>query len=325
MRDVARLAGVSAKTVSRVMNNDRYVSDDVRNRVLQAVEQLQYVPNVMARSFRAGQDTAIGVAVPRLNEFFGRVVESIEQVARERGVAVYLTCLGDDPATEQPAIEALLSRNVVGLLMAPVSDDQSYLKPWRERTSMLFVDRRPRKLAASFVAHDDTGGTRLAINHLIDHGLRRIAFAGDSQSVPTTARRRTSYELTMFDCGVALDPFLVSWNAHRVPVMPRLLNLAEPPTAVFAASPDCSRQIVRQLQDAGRTDIVLVGFGDFELADALSPPVTVVEQDPSELGLLAVTRLFQRIDNPDKRLPRQMVVPTTLLRRGCCEQARVSA
>lgn len=323
MRDVARLAGVSAKTVSRVMNNDRYVSDDVRTRVLQAVEELQYVPNVMARSFRAGQDTAIGVAVPVLNEFFGRIVESVEQLARERGVAMYLTCLGDDPAAEQARIEALLSRNVVGLLVAPIADDQSYLRPWRERTSMVFMDRRPRKLTASFVAHDDTGGTRLAISHLLDHGHRRIAFAGDSQSVPTTARRRTTYELTLFDGGVGLDPFLVSWNAHRIPVMPRLLNLPAPPTAVFSATPDCSIQIVRQLQAAGRTDIALVGFGDFELADALSPPVTVVEQDPTELGRLAAARLFQRIDNPDKRLPRQTVVPTPLIRRGCCLRTRV--
>lgn len=323
MRDVARVAGVSAKTVSRVMNNDRYVSDDVRTRVLQAVEELQYVPNVMARSFRAGQDSAIGVAVPILNGFFGRVVESVERMARQRGVAMYLTCLGDDPAAEQPLVESLLSRNVVGLLVAPISDDQSYLKPWRERTSMVFVDRRPRKLTASFVAHDDTGGTRLGINHLLDHGHRRIAFAGDGPAVPTTARRRTAYELTLFDGGVGLDPFLVAWNAHQVPVVPRLLSLSAPPTAIFSATPDCSMRVVRQLQAAGRTDIVQVGFGDFEMADALSPPVTVVEQDPAELGRLAAARLFQRIDNPDKRLPRQTVVPTTLVRRGCCARSRV--
>lgn len=103
MRDVARAAGVSAKTVSRVMNNDRYVSDDVRTRVLQAVEELQYVPNVMARSFRAGQDSAIGVAVPILNGFFfGRVVESVERMARERGVAMYLTCLGTTRRPNSP-------------------------------------------------------------------------------------------------------------------------------------------------------------------------------------------------------------------------------
>ncbi len=101
MRDVAHRAGVSAKTVSRVMNNDRYVSDDVRARVLRAVEELQYVPNAMAKSFRAGQDTAIGVAVPTLNLFFGQVVQAVESIARARGVAMYLTCLGDDPDAEQ--------------------------------------------------------------------------------------------------------------------------------------------------------------------------------------------------------------------------------
>jgi len=318
MRDVARLAGVSAKTVSRVMNNDRYVSDDVRSRVLQAVEELKYVPNAMARSFRSGQDTAIGVAVPTVSGFFGQVVETVEQIARDRGAAVYLTCLDQDPDAEQAAIEALLSRNIVGLIAAPVADDQSYLRPWRERTAMVFVDRRPRKLNAAFVVHDDAAGTSAAIDHLLEHGHRRIAFAGDTPSVPTTARRRTAYELTLFDGGVALDPFLVSWNAHLTPVIPRLLTLPEPPTAIFSASPECSMPIVRQLRAARRPDIVLVGFGDFPMADTLTPPITVIDQDPLELGTVAATRLFQRVDNPDKRLPRHTVIPVRLVPRGCC-------
>lgn len=321
MRDVARLAGVSAKTVSRVMNNDRYVSDDVRARVLQAVEQLQYVPNAMARSFRSGQDTAIGVAVPAVTGFFGHVVESVERIARDRGVAMYLTCLGDEAAAEQAAIETLLARNVVGLLVAPIAEDQSYLKPWRDRTSMVFLDRRPRRLTAAYVVHDDNGGTRLAITHLLDHGHRRIAFAGDSPHVPTTARRRTTYELALFDGGVAVDPFLVSWDAHETLVVPRLLALPNPPTAIFAANPTCSMQIVRQLHTMGRTDVTLVGFGDFPMADTLTPPVSVIDQDPTELGMLAANRLFRRIDEPDKRLPRQTVVPVSLIRRGCCERS----
>jgi LacI family transcriptional regulator len=318
MRDVARLAGVSAKTVSRVMNNDRYVSDDVRTRVLQAVEELQYVPNVLARSFRSGQDTAIGVAVPAVTSFFGQVVEAIERIARDRGVAMYLTCLGDDADAEQAAVEALLARNVVGLLIAPIADDQSYLRPWREKTSMVFLDRRPRKLAAAYIVHDDNGGTRLAITHLLEHGHRRIAFAGDSVAVPTTGRRRTAYELTLFDGGVAMDPFLVAWGASTAPVVPRLLALPDPPTAIFSANPNCSMPVIRQLHAAGRSDVVVLGFGDFPMADTLTPPVSVVEQDPTELGTLAADRLFRRIDEPDRRLPRHTVVPVSLIRRGCC-------
>jgi LacI family transcriptional regulator len=319
MRDVALLAGVSAKTVSRVMNNDRYVSDEVRGRVLKAVEELRYVPNAMARSFRAGQDTAIAVAVPSISEYFGHVVEAVERVARARGVAMYLTGLGQDPDTEQAAIETLLSRNIIGLVVAPVAADQSYLKPWRERTAMVFIDRRPRRLSAAFVVHDDAGGTSTAVNHLLEHGHRRIAFAGDAPGVPTSARRRTAYELSLFDGGVGPDPFLVSWDADVTPVVPRLLALPEPPTAIFSASPGCTMPIARQLHAARRPDIVLVGFGDFPMADVLTPPITVIDQDPTELGTTAATRLFQRIDNPDKRLARHTVLPVRLIPRGCCQ------
>jgi LacI family transcriptional regulator len=325
MRDVAHRAGVSAKTVSRVMNNDRYVSDDVRARVLRAVEELQYVPNAMARSFRTGQDTAIGIAVPTLNLFFGQVVEAVERVARERGVAVNVSCLGNIPDNEQLTLETLLSRQLVGLIAAPIAPDQSYLKPWRNNTAMVFIDRRPRKLAGASVVFNNFSGASTAILHLIGHGHRRIAFAGDALSVPTTARRRHGYETALFDSGVAVDPFLVSFEADTSPVVPRLLALADPPTAIFSASAACSIQIVRQLHAADRTDITVVGFGDFPLADVVSPPVTVVDQDAGALGTMAADRLFERIDSPEKRLPRHTVIPVKLIRRGCCQHAKATS
>ncbi len=322
MRDVAHRAGVSAKTVSRVMNNDRYVSDDVRSRVLQAVDELQYVPNAMAKSFRAGQDAAIGIAVPTVDQFFGQVVQAVEQIARSRGVALYITCLGDDNDNERAALEALLSRQMVGLIATPVSADQSYLKPWRNHTAMVFIDRRPRRLPAASVVYDDFGGATTAIIHLVGHGHRRIAFAGDSLSVPTTARRRHGYETALFDLGIAVDPFLVSFGADTSPVVPRLLALADPPTAIFAASAQCAVPVVQQLHAAGRTDVSVVSFGDFPLADIVSPAVTVIDQDPFELGTIAATRLFQRVDHPDKRLPRQTVIPVRLITRGCCSKGK---
>ena len=318
MRDVAMRAGVSAKTVSRVMNNDRYVSDDVRERVTRAVSELEYVPNAMAKSFRSGQASAIGIAVPVLDPFFSQVVQTIEEIARARGVAVFVTCLGDDPDEEQPALESLLSRNLAGLIIAPIAQDQSYLKPWRNHTAMLFVDRRPRKFVADSIIGDDYDGARKIIDHLIAHGHRRIAFAGDDLTVSPTARRRQVYESALFDSGVGLDPFLVAWHADRVPVVPRLLAVSNPPTAIFSASPSCSQHIAWQLHAAGRTDVALVGFGDFMMADTLTPPVTVIDQDPVGLGRVAAERLFQRIDDPDKRSRRNTVLPVTLVARGSC-------
>lgn len=326
MRDVASHAGVSAKTVSRVMNNDRYVSDDVRERVMLAVGELEYVPNAMAKSFRSGQASAIGIAVPTLDPYFSSIVQAVEEIARLRGVAVFVTCLGDDPDDEQPALESLLSRNLTGLIVAPVAGDQSYLKPWRNNTAILFIDRRPRKFVADSIVGDDGEGTRKIIDHLVGHGHRRIAFAGDSLTVPTTSRRRQVYETALFDSGVAaLDPFLVALNADRVPVVPRLLALASPPTAIFSASPNCSQHVAWQLHAAGRTDVALVGYGDFMMADTLTPPVTVIDQDPVRLGRIAANGLFQRIDEPDKHFRRSTVLPVTLVTRGSCGLIPASA
>src|SRR4051794_40932631 len=129
MRQVAEHAGVSAKSVSRVINNDRYVSAAVRRRVEQAIAELNYVPNELARTFRAGRDAAIGVAIPEISDpFFASLTREIEQLARSRGLAVLITSLGQDGAEEQNRVEALLRRQLNGLITTPVSADQSYLK-----------------------------------------------------------------------------------------------------------------------------------------------------------------------------------------------------
>src|SRR3954471_1941476 len=125
MREVGALAGVSAKTVSRVLRHDRYVSQAVRLRVERAVAELNYVPNMVARTFRSGSDNAIGVAVPDISDpFFAALTHGVEQVARSRGTAVIVTSLGDHDAGERPGLEALLGRRLAGLIATPISQDQ---------------------------------------------------------------------------------------------------------------------------------------------------------------------------------------------------------
>src|SRR3954452_18618962 len=190
MRQVAGRAGVSAKTVSRVINNDKYVSAGVRERVEQAITDLDYVPNLLARSFRSGRDAAIGVAIPDISDpFFATLTREIEQIARSRGVAVFITSLGQNGAEEQGRVEALLGRQLTGLITTPICPDQSYLRPWQDRTAMVFIDRSPSKITADSVVEDDRGGAHEATRHLIEHGHRRIALIGDSVATPTTARR----------------------------------------------------------------------------------------------------------------------------------------
>src|SRR3712207_4090680 len=147
MRQVAERAGVSAKTVSRVMHNDRYVSAGVRQRVEQAIAELGYVPNALARTFRSGRDAVVGVAVPSISDpFFASLTDEVERIARARGVAVLVTGLGHDPAQEQAGVQALLGRQVTGLIMTPISADQSYLRAFQNRTIIVFIDRPPAKI-----------------------------------------------------------------------------------------------------------------------------------------------------------------------------------
>ena len=316
MREVGALAGVSSKTVSRVVNGDRYVSDDVRVRVTRAIDELQYVPNTLAQTFRAGRDTAIGVAVPSMTDpFFGGVIEAIAEQARAQNLAVLITQLGA-PEDEQAAVEALLQRQVAGLIIAPISTDHRYIAKWQQRTQFVFVDRAGHRIAADSVVHDDQGGAREATLHLLQAGHRRIAFVANALAIDTPTRRLQGYRDALAECGIDPDPDL-EVNDHddrdfADRTFARLLDLAEPPTAIFCSASQLSIRLIPWLHANNRTDIGFVSFGDFPMADSLLPPVTVIEQDPQALGITAVQRLFTRIETPTRRLKRHLVLPVHL-------------
>ena len=323
MRQVAERAGVSAKTVSRVINNDKYVSADVRGRVEQAIAELNYVPNLLARSFRSGRDAAIGVAIPDIADpFFATLTREVEQIARSRGVAVFITSLGHDGDEEQARVEALLGRRLTGLISTPVASDQSYLRRWQDRTAIVFIDRSPARITADSVVEDDHGGAYQATEHFIGHGHRRIAFIGDSVATATTARRLEGYRAALGAAGISEDPELVmlgfSAEADAAKPVLDLVNLADPPTALFSSNAWCTIGIIPALQAAGHSTLPLISFGDFPLAEAIQPPPSVIDQDPVSVGRVAATRLFERIDHPHRRLKRRLVLPVPLIIRGDC-------
>ena len=330
MRQVAERAGVSAKTVSRVMNNDRYVSNEVRRRVEQAIAELKYVPNVLARTFRSGRDAAIGVAIPDISDpFFATLTREVEQIARSRGFAVFIISLGQNGAEERSRVESLLGRQLTGLITTPVSADQSYLRPWQDRTTIVFIDRAPAKITADCVVEDDQGGAYEATRHLIEHGHRRVAFIGDSLSTATTARRLEGYRAALADAGLVEDPEIVTLGptaeAEAGKVAIDLLRLGDPPTALFSSNAWCTIGVIPALQSIGRSDLPLISFGDFPLAAAIQPAPSVIDQDPTSVGRTAATRLFERLDHPNRRLKRTIVLPVPLITRGSCCADRLPA
>src|ERR1700729_4225350 len=238
MRDVARVAGVSAKTVSRVFNDDPHVTEETRERVRWAMQKLDYVPNLLARSFRAGADPAVGLAVPDIGDpFFAEITSSIEIDLVGRGMAVVVSSLGQAAERERSALEALLRRQISGLIVACASADQAYLAPWQSRTPMVFVDRPPKGISGVYVIEDDLAGAREAVTHLASHGHRRGAFLGFSTPLPTGPPRLKSPASTGAELALRARPALASRPTgsaeESAAELVKLLEAADAPTAVF--------------------------------------------------------------------------------------------
>ena len=176
MREVAAAAGVSAKTVSRVFNDDPHVTPETRARVEVALRQLNYVPNAVATTFRTGRSPVVGIAVPDIvDPFFAAIAKSVGRLATQHGMSTVVTSLGEDMQEEADVVGRLLSQSLSGLIIAPVAAEHGYLEPWKDRLPIVFVDRRPGRLAADSFTEDDHGGALMATRHLAEHGHRRIA------------------------------------------------------------------------------------------------------------------------------------------------------
>lgn len=320
MREVAAIAGVSAKTVSRVFNDDPHVSPDTRARVESALRQVGYVPNAVATTFRTGRSPVVGIAVPDLvDPFFAAIAKSVAREATRHGMSTVITSFGEDSQDEADVVERLLSQSLSGLIIAPVAGDHSYLEPWKSRLPIVFVDRRPIGLSADSFTEDDEDGARMATQHLLDHGHRRIAFVGDTPDVPTSHNRLLGYRAALAGSGIpSRSEFEVLDAVDReeaAAAVRALTDLAEPPTAIVSSSARSTMHLVPALR--GRA-LAIVGFGDFPMADMLDPALTVIDQDPYELGSMAARRVFDRLEYPGRRYRRRNVLPVTLVERASC-------
>jgi LacI family transcriptional regulator len=319
MRDVAARARVSAKTVSRVFNDDPHVSPETRARVAEALHELGYVPNSLARNFRTGRAPVLGVAVPDLADpFFAVIIKAVEAVATRFDMAVLVTSLGYDAQRESGALESLLGRSLSGLVVAPTGQDHRYLEPWADRLPVVFVDRPPQGLDVDAFTGDDHEGARIATQHLLSHGHRAIAFVGDSPRMSTTADRLAGYRSALADAGVMPSSELLAFVADSrsaADVVGRLARAATPPTALVSADARTTMTLVPAL--AGSAWAV-VGFGDFPMAHMLTPALTVVDQDPAALGRRAGERVVERLAAPERRFRRHTVTPVRLVERRSC-------
>jgi LacI family transcriptional regulator len=329
MREVAALAGVSIKTVSRVVNEEPGVSALLVGRVGRAAEQLDYRPNLTASSLRRAdrRTGTVGLLLEDVaNPFSSAVHRAFGDAAGQRGVAVLATSLDEDPQREREFAHAMMLRRVDGLAIMPTGTDQSYLRnDMRAGLALVFVDRPPAFLDADVVLATNREGARDGVRHLVATGHRRIAFLSDLQLIATARERYLGYRDALRAAGLTLDERIVRTELHTREAAEaaamELLGLPTEvaPTAIFASQNLVAIGTVRALRRLGlQHEIALVGFDDFELADLLDPGVTVVAADPFEIGAIAAELLFARLDG-DRGPSRHRRIPTRLIVRGSGE------
>ncbi|MFE9751181.1 LacI family DNA-binding transcriptional regulator [Saccharothrix saharensis] len=327
MRDVAALAKVSTKTVSRVINDLPGAGPEVVERVRAAARALGYRPNLTASSLRRSdrRSATIGVLLEDLsNPFDAALLRAVEDLARQNDVLVLAGSSEDDAELQRELLTSLATRRVDGMVVMAAGGHQDALQQERERgTPMVLVDRPPTFDGTDSVTTTNRDSFREAVLQLAGLGHRRIAFLGDRKTLWTSQERYTGYLEGLAHTGLTLREELVLTDLHGPDAAQvatgTLLDLDEPPTALFTAQNLVTVGAMRALRDRGlHHRVALIGFDDFPLADMLEPGVTVLSQDVPALGRKAAELIFARIAG-DHSPPTHAVVPATLIRRGSGE------
>lgn len=327
MKDVAAVAGVSLATVSRVVNGNDDVRGDLTERVEKAIELLGYRRDLTATALRRsdGLSASVGLVVQDVsNPFFSSLYRGVEDAARAHAVLAFAGSSDDDPERERELADAFTARRVDGLVIAPSGGDETHLL--RDRAAgvaLVFVDRPPRSMDADTVLSDNAGGIAEAIAHLVSGGHRRIAYLGDRQRIYTAGERLRGYREALGRHGIPIEEELIrlelSDSVSAQAAAGELLRSDDPPTALLAGQNLVTVGCLRAASELGRRrEIAIVGFDEVDLGDVMDPGVTVIAQDPVEMGRRAAELLFARIDGDDRPC-QKIVLPTRLIARGSGE------
>ena len=329
--DVAREAGVSASTVSHVINETRFVSDQVKQRVHAAMEALNYQPNVIARSLRTRETLTVGVVVSDVtNPFFTSIVRAIEDEVLKQGYNIILCDTDEKPEREQAYLRLLMGRRVDGLIVAPSSGNADLLRSAIESgLPVVLLDRSIPGLTADVVLSDNESGAFDAVSYLIGIGHRRIGIIAGRLEVSTGADRMAGYVRAIQTHGIPADESLIEVAKFRRDIAydktMQMLNRAEPPTALFVCNNVMTAGTMAALKAAGKKvpeDISVIGFDDSEWAALMDPPLTVVAQPIVELGTRAAQTLMRRISRGRVKTPRAVVLKPELILRDSCARPR---
>lgn len=341
LKDVALRAGVSVRTVSNVVNNYPHVAPDMRERVKAALEELNYQPNLSARYLRSGRSGILAYAIPDLNNvYFADIGNAIMAAAATHSYTVLVDQTFARRASERDVIHGLTPHLIDGVILSPYSLEPEDMGQEKGAIPIVLLGDRIHDTPFDHVTYDNIATARMATQHLINLGRRRVAAIGvqdlDSRETQTSQLRLRGYMDALADNGLALDPGLIirglpSYNrVSGARSMRQLLALDSPPDAVFCFNDHLALGVMRAIYDAGLhvpEDIAVVGFDDIEDGRFSMPSLTTISPDKDKIGDLAVAFLLGRIAGTRTGPPERVEVPCQLIVRESTlgRQARLAS
>ena len=331
MKDVARAAGVSITTVSHVINETRYVSDELRDRVSKAMAELDYHPNTLARSLRQGISHTIGLIVPdNSNPFFADIAKAVETRGFEAGYSTILCNSDGQLEKELTYTNVLLAKQVDGIIFIAASSQSEHIALLTEQNvPVVIADREMLDSDVDVVLVDNYRGGYLATEYLISLGHHRIGcITGPSDTTPS-ADRVHGYVDAFTAAGLPVDDNLIVKGDFRyrsgAEGTRQLLDREEPPTAIFVCNDVMSMAAMAVVRERGLNipdDISIIGFDDIPLASFTSPPLTTIAQPIQEIGKIATDLLIERMSRSSSRPSQRIVLDVQLVVRNSCGPRR---
>jgi len=320
IKDVAKIAGVSTATVSRVLANQSRVKEDTRKLVLDAVEQLNYRPNLIARSLRVQKSAKIGLVVSDIrNPFFTAIGRAVEDAAYEQGYSVLMCNTDENPAKEEMYLNLMHDENVAGIIFSPTQQFSAGLKSYQSNIPFVIIDRAVNSKQVDMVLLDNVAAAYELTNHLIENGYRKLAGLFGNASTTGQERNKGFHKaLKEHQLKPLTEYFIPPRIKQGYDTTLTLLDSTEQPDAIFTSNSLLTAGVFQALRDRKLkvpTEIALVGFDETTWGELVDPPITLIAQPTEEIGRTATELLFQRIDVPS-RSPKTVILKGNLIVRA---------
>ncbi|MBN1314498.1 MAG: LacI family DNA-binding transcriptional regulator [Anaerolineales bacterium] len=328
--DVARRANVSVATVSRVLTKKTPVSEELSERVMQAVKELGYQPSRVAQSLRKKTSSILGLIISDIqNPFFTSLVRAVEDAAYQYNYGIFLCNSDEDIEKESFYIDLLIAEQVSGVVISPSQERNNPSKKLLDAgIPVVSVDRRMLDLEVDTVVIDNVESSRALVNHLIEDGHRQIGAILGSDNITTGRERRLGYSAALKDHGILpVEEYVLTGQPKKefgFDCTNRLIDLENPPTAIFAGNNLIAMGALMAIQSRGMVipdEIALVAFDDLDWTALVRPAITVVKQPTYRLGASATDLLLRRIEDEDRPIAEVVLKPPLCIRQSCAHHA----